>query len=106
MGKTKRRKIYIILLAVVVILAIVYFVMFKYPDIRKNVLEESRESIRKTVIEKAIECYAVEGVYPENLEYLEKNYSLVVNHEEFIVCYTAYANNMMPDVQVLLIGEE
>ena len=49
----------------------------------------------------AVQCYAVEGVFPENLEHLEENYGLQINHEKFIVTYDAFSSNLMPDIQVL-----
>ena len=53
----------------------------------------------------AVECYCVEGAYPESLGYLEENYGLNVNHRDFIVTYEVFASNVAPDVRVLVRGE-
>ncbi len=52
----------------------------------------------------ALTCYAVEGTYPESLEYLREHYKLAYNKERFVVSYDAFASNLMPDISVLERG--
>ena len=52
----------------------------------------------------ALTCYAAEGSYPENLEYLREHYKLAYNQEKFIVEYDAFASNLMPTINVLERG--
>lgn len=75
------------------------------PGIRRDIRNNSREAIRNTVLRRAVECYAVEGAYPESLRYLEDHYGLTVNHRDFIVTYEVFASNQLPEVQVLVRGE-
>lgn len=75
------------------------------PGIRRSVREESRAAIREAVLRSAVQCYAVEGAYPESLAYLEEHYGLTVNHRDFIVTYEVFASNRLPEVQVLVRGE-
>ncbi len=57
--------------------------------------------MREAVLRSAVECYTLEGAYPESLEYLEKHYyGLTVNKEEYIVTYEVFADNQLPTVQV------
>lgn len=77
----------------------------RFPAIRRDIREESRAAIRDAVVQAAVECYAVEGVYPASLDYLEENYGLVINHRDYIVSYEAFASNVLPSVQVLVRGE-
>ena len=53
----------------------------------------------------ALTCYAVEGVYPQSLEELERGYGLAYNKDAYIVSYDAFASNIMPNIQVLRKGE-
>lgn len=62
---------------------------------------QAAASVRQAVLDAAVQCYAVEGVYPPDLAYLEKNYGLQINHEKFIVTYDAFASNLLPDIAVL-----
>lgn len=75
------------------------------PRFRRDIQEGSLASIRKTVLRAAAQCYAVEGVYPPSLSYLEENYHLVLNHRDFIVSYEAFSSNQPPQVRVLVRGE-
>ena len=69
------------------------------------VLEDNgSEAIRSAVQRSALQCYAVEGVYPSDLSYLEENYGLQVNHEDYYVSYEAFASNMPPTVRVVRRG--
>ena len=48
----------------------------------------------------ALTCYAVEGAYPESLEYLRKNYGLAYDQSRYYVTYDAFASNQMPEIYV------
>ena len=75
----------------------------------KGALRSAREqqigAIRENVLSAAVQCYAVEGVFPPDLEYLEEHYRLVVDKDAYIVTYEAFSTNVMPDVSVLVRGE-
>ena len=66
----------------------------------RDLSESSAAAIRAAVQRSALQCYVVEGVYPPNLQYLEENYGLQVNHEDFYVTYDAFASNLPPTVKV------
>ena len=63
---------------------------------------DGRESqlVYDAVKNAALTCYAVEGTYPESLEYLRENYKLAYNKERFVVEYDAFASNLMPTITV------
>ena len=46
-------------------------------------------------------CYAAEGIYPPDLEYMLKHYGIRINEEEYTVIYQMIASNLMPDITVL-----
>ena len=56
--------------------------------------------VRDAVKNAALTCYAVEGTYPESLEYLREHYKLAYNKERFVVEYDAFASNLMPTITV------
>jgi hypothetical protein len=48
----------------------------------------------------AIQCYALEGMYPPDIEYF-KNYGIILNEDKFIYYYENNAiGNYMPDIEV------
>ena len=93
------------LLPLAVLLVFLLALAVLVPGLQRNIRENSREAIRNTVLRCAVECYAVEGAYPDSLGYLEERYGLTVNHRDFIVTYEVFASNVAPDVQVLVRGE-
>lgn len=58
-------------------------------------------AIKAAVERSALQCYAVEGVYPPGLPYLEEHYGLRINREDYFVIYEIFASNIPPEVQVL-----
>ena len=52
-------------------------------------------------MEKALQCYVIEGSYPSDIEYLEENYGLTVNKQEYMIIYTPFAENLPPDIRVI-----
>ena len=69
---------------------------------RQDLLKESAGAIEQTIRKNALQCYVIEGVYPPDLAYLEENYGLQINEEDFIVHYEAFSSNLPPVVQVLM----
>ena len=49
----------------------------------------------------ALTCYAVEGAYPTNLEYLRAHYGLAYDQDRYLVRYDAFGSNLMPDISVI-----
>ena len=97
--KVKKRTLLIVLLLV----ACIIVCLLVGQSIRaggKNLQEESAGAIRETIRTAARQCYVVEGVYPPDLEYMEENYRVKINHKDFYVTYEAYAQNLPPTVKV------
>ena len=49
----------------------------------------------------AVACYAAEGIYPPNVEYMVEHYGLQIDSRRYVVSYTSFAENLMPDITVL-----
>ena len=49
----------------------------------------------------ALTCYAVEGAYPNNLEYLRTHYGLAYDQSRYIVQYSTFASNLVPEIYVV-----
>ena len=44
--------------------------------------------------------------YVEGKDVLENNYNLVVNHKDYIVSYSCFGSNILPEVEVFALEEE
>lgn len=63
--------------------------------------EQGAVALRQTVLDAAMQCFAIEGAYPQTLQYLEDGYGVAVNHDAYAVTYEAFASNVMPSVVVV-----
>ena len=62
-------------------------------------LRIAEESIRRAVIN----CYASEGIYPPDIEYIKKHYGIAVDEDKYLIHYQIFASNIMPDIAVFRI---
>ena len=69
---------------------------------KKNSDDESFNVLSEAIIKSAVQCYAIEGFYPPDIEYLESNYGLLVNHDKYFISYSVFASNIIPEIQVFL----
>lgn len=63
--------------------------------------EEGRLQLEESIRRAAVTCYAVEGIYPPDLAYLQEHYGIQVNEDRYYVFYEVFGANMMPDITVL-----
>ena len=96
---TSKRRPRLLWLAILLALAILVL-LIAGGEPGRDLSEESAAAIQEAVQRTARQCYVVEGVYPPSLSYLEENYGLQVNTEDFYVTYEAFASNLPPTVHV------
>lgn len=89
------------------VIPILFFVFLLVLFIRGvNSVSETTETKQLESLETALErsiaqCYAVEGSYPTDVNYLSSHYGLTYDHEKYIVNYTYYGSNIYPEYVVL-----
>lgn len=67
----------------------------------EDLREEGAVALKAAVERCALQCYVVEGAYPESLAYLEEHYGLQINKEDYYVTYEIFASNIPPTVQII-----
>ena len=63
--------------------------------------QESLRQVKEAIHRGCVACYATEGIYPPDLDYLKDRYGIQVDEERYMVDYSIFAPNMMPDITVL-----
>ena len=63
-----------------------------------------KEIVIEAVKNAALTCYAVEGMYPDTIEYLREHYNLSFNEDKFVVYYQPFASNVLPSIKVVERG--
>ncbi len=82
------------------------FLILGVHDISSSSNGENLKLLQESVKRATVQCYAIEGMYPPNIQYLEDHYGVTFDHEKYIVHYEVFASNILPDIKVIdLIGE-
>jgi len=55
------------------------------------------DSLRRAVVMN----YAIEGRFPESVEYLEQRFGLYVDRTRYVVHYRIFASNILPEITVI-----
>ena len=63
--------------------------------------EEEKRSLEEALQREIVQCYVLEGHYPDSLSYLEEQYGFSYDKEQFFVDYQLLGANIMPDVTVI-----
>ena len=67
-----------------------------------------RESLAlagETVRRAAVQCYALEGAYPQEVSYLEEHYGVAVDPDRFRIDYVYIGSNLMPDITIIPLSQ-
>ena len=89
-----------ILIFVVLIIAFIFLVN----TITTRGDDRELEIVRDAVKNAALTCYAVEGMYPDDISYLRQHYNLSYNEDLYVVYYRPLASNLMPSIKVVERG--
>jgi len=57
--------------------------------------------VKDAVRNAALTCYAVEGAYPEDVEYLRSDCGLAYDQDRYLVSCGAFASNLVPEIFVV-----
>ena len=55
------------------------------------------DSLRRAVVMN----YAIEGRYPESIEYIEENFGIHIDRTRYVVHYRIFATNILPEIAVI-----
>ena len=91
-----KREIAVILLFVVLVVGVWMLIS----RLGSSSGEAQTEFVIEAVHNAALTCYAVEGAYPSDLEYLRSNYGLAYDQSRYLVRYDSFGSNLMPDISV------
>ena len=84
---------------------ILLFLLFFYTSVENVKIRRDNENIHileDAIIRSAVQVYAIEGFYPPDIQYMEDNYGLMVDHEKYAISYDVFASNIMPEVVIYL----
>ncbi len=85
--------------------ALVVFIMTGLANISKTTEAEQLKSAEQALRRTAVQCYALEGQYPQSLDYMEQNYGLALDREKYVYHYQSIGANLLPQISVFPIGD-
>ena len=75
-------------------------------NLQRGNKEEGKEQLEQAIRRCAVACYAAEGIYPPNIDYMKEHYGIQIDEEQYLVIYDIFAENLMPDITVLERNDE
>lgn len=99
--KKERKKKGTLILPIIVCLIMAAILWSSSSRIFHETGKRQEESTRDAIMRGAVQCYAIEGRYPESLSYLEKHYGISYDKNKFVVSYEIVGSNTMPQVSVI-----
>ena len=87
--------------ASILIFLLIFLLFYKgVGSVSQTASEQQMENLQQAIRRSTVHCYAVEGSYPESLDYLKEHYGIAYDPEKYIVDYEIIGSNLMPDVKV------
>lgn len=87
--------------SLLVFLAVMGIMLYGFNDAAQSSSAEQMRMTEDNLRRAVVSCYALEGRYPPDVEYLQQQYGLQINEKKYIVHYEIFAENIMPDITVL-----
>ena len=89
------------LLLPIIVAGIALYFLTALSNLSSGKALEDKQQLEEALIRASVSCYAIEGTYPPDLEYLIEHYGIQIDPERFTVKYESIASNLMPDITVL-----
>lgn len=89
------------IISILACITVLAFIIMGTGNLETKVSDESAQVLEDAIRRATVQCYALEGAYPESVSYLEEHYSLRIDYERYNVFYEGFASNVMPDITVI-----
>ncbi|WMJ22322.1 hypothetical protein RBG61_10015 [Paludicola sp. MB14-C6] len=93
-----------LLISIAALLVIVAYCIFTFANVSKSTTQEKMNITQQAIERAVVNCYALEGFYPSNIEYLENNYGVLIDHKKYVILYETVGSNVRPYVEVVQRG--
>ena len=88
-------------LITILILVIVILVSFQTIQNVSDDNNDRSKAIEKVIIRAAVQCYALEGSYPPDIDYLTSNYGVIIDESQYFYFYDTNGANIAPNIEVI-----
>jgi hypothetical protein len=95
-----------ILLPIVLFVIVLSLFVFAVSEISGKSENEGMRLTEESIRRAAVQCYALEGLYPSDFEYLKEHYAVRPDESKYVIYYTYTASNLMPDIDVIPVSSQ
>ncbi len=92
-----------IVLAVATAVIVVAFVLFA-DNLKGQMSAQQLDTLETAIRKVVVHSYAVNGYYPQSFEEIEAEYGISYDKEAYVVRYSNFASNLLPEITVIEIG--
>ena len=85
----------------IIVAAIIILSIISVNNINKEIRDETVKRLKLSIENRAVECFSIEGFYPDNIEYLIDNYHVTYDPNKYHVYYMTQGANFKPRVEVI-----
>jgi len=79
---------------------IIVVLLFGFSQAEDASRSEGVRLLEETIFRVVIHSYAINGHFPESIDYIIENYNVFIDRTRFLVHYDVFASNMLPDIMV------
>ncbi len=98
--KQEKNNIFRFLPLLLLVICIIFFALFSSKLTTDNTAR-SRSALERALTRSITQCYALEGTYPPDLQYLIDHYGLTYNNNYYFIDYNYIGSNLRPDVTII-----
>lgn len=95
------KKSYMTLLSVICISAVLFLFIKAMNNIGTANDAEQAQILEQALTRSITACYALEGAYPPDIDYLVEHYGLTYDSAEYFIDYQYIGSNLRPDVTII-----
>jgi len=89
------------ILPVIFTVAIMVMVVFGLQQTSESSSAEGLRILEDSLRRAVVMNYAIEGRYPESIEYIEQNFGIHIDRTRYAVHYRIFASNILPEITVV-----
>lgn len=87
-------------IVIILISSLFFYMIYSMMQFGDGQSDRQASSIEKIIDKALVQCYALEGGYPTDIEYVSK-YGVIFDNDKYLYYYEWYGGNLKPNVIVV-----
>ena len=87
--------------SILLLLAVLLCFLMAISRLEQGANAEGKRQLEDALRRTAVACYASEGFYPPDVDYMVQHYGLQYDEDAYRVHYEIFASNLMPEITVV-----